>query len=131
MLAVCAQCHRANRRINRDIRPREFRRRGDEQVRLASLNFNSTLGIENAREVINGFVEELNRSLTRKNRLNKDFVTKSSLVLLNLPVAYRVSSLTKETSSRINKAIPRCCVGDRCTVSKKAPGNMVPLGYVR
>jgi len=48
----------------------------------ASLNFNSTLGIENAREVINGFVEELNRSLTRKNRLNKDFVTKSSLYCL-------------------------------------------------
>lgn len=43
MLAVCAQCHRANRRINRDIRPREFRRHGVEQVRLASLNFNSTL----------------------------------------------------------------------------------------
>ena len=77
-------------------------------------------------------MEELNRSLTRKNRLNKDFVTNSSLVLLNLPVAYRVSSFAKETCSRINKVIPRCRVGDRCAVSKKGTGNrLVPLGYVR
>jgi hypothetical protein len=58
-------------------------------------------GTENAREEINGFVEELNSELTRKNRLNKDFVVKSCLVLLNLPVAYRVSSFTKDTCSRI------------------------------
>jgi hypothetical protein len=31
-------------------------------------------GAENAREVINDFAEELNGRLTRKNRLNKDFV---------------------------------------------------------
>ncbi|MHB1563289.1 MAG: DUF262 domain-containing protein [Leptospirillum sp.] len=60
-------------------------------------------GTENAREVINAFVEELNDKLTRKNRLNKDFVMKSCLVLLNLPVAYRVSSFTKETCSRIKE----------------------------
>lgn len=58
-------------------------------------------GAENAREEINGFVEELNNQLTRKNRLNKDFVMKSCLVLLNLPVAYRVSSFTKDTCARI------------------------------
>ena len=58
-------------------------------------------GSENAREVINEFVEELNGKLTRKNRLNKDFVMKMCLVLLNLPVAYRVSSFTKETCSGI------------------------------
>jgi hypothetical protein len=60
-------------------------------------------GGENAREVINNFVEELNTELTRKNRLNKDFVMKSCLVLLNLPVAYRVSSFTKDTCARIRE----------------------------
>jgi hypothetical protein len=34
-------------------------------------------GAENAREVINNFVDELNGQLTRKNRLTKDFVMKS------------------------------------------------------
>ncbi|HPL64401.1 MAG TPA: DUF262 domain-containing protein [Syntrophales bacterium] len=58
-------------------------------------------GAENAREVINDFVDELNIQLTRRNRLNKDFVMKSCLVLLNLPVAYRVSSFTKETCAKI------------------------------
>jgi hypothetical protein len=58
-------------------------------------------GTENAREEINGFVADLNEKLTRKNRLNKDFVMKSCLVLLNLPVAYRVSSFTKETCALI------------------------------
>jgi hypothetical protein len=60
-------------------------------------------GTENAREVINEFLEQLNDKLTRKNRLSKDFVMKSCLVLLNLPVAYRVSSFTKETCSRIKQ----------------------------
>jgi hypothetical protein len=60
-------------------------------------------GTENAREVINEFVEELNTKLTRKNQLNKDFVMKACLVLLNLPVAYRVSSFTKETCARIKE----------------------------
>lgn len=58
-------------------------------------------GTENAREVINKFVEELNNQLTRKNRLDKDFVMKSCLVLLDLPVAYRVSSFTKGTCATI------------------------------
>lgn len=58
-------------------------------------------GAENAREVINNFVDELNSQLTRKNKLNKDFVMKSCLLLLNLPVAYRVSSFTKGTCGLI------------------------------
>jgi len=60
-------------------------------------------GAENAREVINDFVDELNNKLSRKNHLNKDFVMKSCLVLLNLPVAYRVSSFTKDTCARIKE----------------------------
>jgi len=58
-------------------------------------------GSENAREVINEFVDELNNKLTCKNRLNKDFVMKSCLVLLDQPVAYRVSSFTKGTCTVI------------------------------
>jgi hypothetical protein len=58
-------------------------------------------GSGNAREEINEFVNELNTGLTRKNRLNKDFVMKSCLVLLDFQVAYRVSSFNKETCARI------------------------------
>lgn len=58
-------------------------------------------GTENAREVINEFVDELNKRYTQKKRLNKDFVMKSCLVLLDQPVAYRVSSFTKGTCNII------------------------------
>ena len=61
-------------------------------------------GTENAREVINEFVDVLNNQLTRKNRLNKDFIMKSCLVLLDLPVAYRVSSFTKGTCTLIRSS---------------------------
>jgi hypothetical protein len=60
-------------------------------------------GSENAREEINEFVHELNTGLTRKNDLDKDFVMKSCLVLINKPVAYRVSSFTKDTCARIKQ----------------------------
>lgn len=61
-------------------------------------------GTENAREVINQFVDILNNQLTRKNRLNKDFIMKSCLVLLDLPITYRVSSFTKDTCTRIRSS---------------------------
>lgn len=61
-------------------------------------------GEENAREVINKFVDKLNLQLTSKNKLNKDFVMKSCLVLLDQPVAYRVSSFTKATCTRIRSS---------------------------
>lgn len=60
-------------------------------------------GSENAREEINEFVHELNNGLTRKNCLDKDFVMKSCLVLINKPVAYRVSSFTKDTCAHIKQ----------------------------
>ncbi len=58
-------------------------------------------GSGNAREEINSFVEKLNTDLTRRNRLTKDFVMKACLVLLDLPVAYRVSSFNKGTCAQI------------------------------
>jgi hypothetical protein len=60
-------------------------------------------GTENAREEINGFLEELNTKLTLKNRLKTDFIMKSCLVLLDLPVAYQVSSFTKATCTIIKE----------------------------
>jgi hypothetical protein len=48
----------------------------------------------NARDEIFRFVERLNRDLTSKNDFSKDFVLKSSLVLCDLPVAYRVQNFT-------------------------------------
>lgn len=57
--------------------------------------------VGNAREEINSFVEKINMSLTRKNRLTKDFVMKACLVLLDLPVAYKVSSFNKGTCAQI------------------------------
>jgi hypothetical protein len=56
---------------------------------------------ENAREEINAFLVDLNTKLTRKNDLDKDFVMKSCLALLNLPIAYRVTSFNKDTCTRI------------------------------
>jgi Protein of unknown function DUF262 len=56
---------------------------------------------ENAREEINAFLVDLNTKLTRKNDLDKDFIMKSCLALLNLPIAYRVTSFNKDTCTRI------------------------------
>jgi len=63
----------------------------------------------NARDEIKGFVDELNGNLNRgltkaqaKAVLSQDFVLKASLVLLDLPVAYRISSFNKATCDRIS-----------------------------
>jgi Protein of unknown function DUF262/Protein of unknown function (DUF1524) len=60
----------------------------------------------NARDEIKDFVDQtngiLNRGIERaKPVLSQDFVLKSSLVLLDAPVAYRISSFNKETCERI------------------------------
>jgi hypothetical protein len=63
----------------------------------------------NAREEIKGYVDELNIKLNRglskaqsKASLSQDFVLKACLVLLDLPVAYRISSFNKATCDRIS-----------------------------
>jgi hypothetical protein len=97
-------------------------------------------GTENAREEINGFLESLNNDLTRKNGLTRDFIMKACLVLLNLPVAYRVSSFTKETCARIKErwsdiqsAIRRAvdaanafCIDENTLTSANA---LIPVAY--
>jgi hypothetical protein len=63
----------------------------------------------NARDEIKRYVDELNIKLNRglsktqsKASLSQDFVLKACLVLLDLPVAYRISSFNKATCDRIS-----------------------------
>jgi hypothetical protein len=63
----------------------------------------------NAREEIKKYVDELNEKLNRgltraqwKASLSQDLVLKACLVLLDLPVAYRISSFNKATCDRIS-----------------------------
>jgi hypothetical protein len=60
----------------------------------------------NAREEVKRFVDELNSSLNTgcrnaKQVLHQDFVMKSCLVLLNLPIAYDLLSFNKDTCEAI------------------------------
>jgi hypothetical protein len=62
----------------------------------------------NAREEIKKYIDDLNEKLNRglskaqsKASLSQDFVLKACLVLLDLPVAYRISSFNKATCDRI------------------------------
>ena len=60
----------------------------------------------NARDEIKGLVDQINEILNRgasraKPVLSQDFVLKSCLVLLDLAVAYQISSFNKQTCERI------------------------------
>jgi len=55
----------------------------------------------NAREEIFGFVDRLNKDLTRKNDFHKDFIMKACLVLTDLPVAYKVKNFTNNNLALI------------------------------
>jgi hypothetical protein len=55
----------------------------------------------NAREEIYGFLDRLNTQLTRRNKFSKDFVLKSSLALLDLPVTYKVENFSSANLDRI------------------------------
>jgi uncharacterized protein with ParB-like and HNH nuclease domain len=55
----------------------------------------SKWGDVNAREEIYGFVDRLNKDLSRKNDFDKDIVMKSCLVLCDLPVKYQVENFNK------------------------------------
>ncbi len=59
-----------------------------------------------ARAEVKSFVDEINSSLNRgadssRSALKQDFVLKSCLVLLDLPVAYRISSFNRRTCEQI------------------------------
>src|SRR5262249_31107200 len=48
----------------------------------------------NAREEVYRLVEHINKGLSRRNDIDKDFVLKCALVSCDLPVAYRVEHFT-------------------------------------
>lgn len=55
----------------------------------------------NARDEIYGFVDHINKELTRKNNFNKDFIMKSCLVVSDLSVAYRLQNFTNKNLALI------------------------------
>jgi len=67
---------------------------------LLSMVTSNWAGI-NAREEIYGFVDRINTQLTRRNSFSKDFVLKTSLALLDLPVTYKVENFSSANLDRI------------------------------
>ena len=55
----------------------------------------------NAREEIHQLVEQINRGLPGKSRIDKDFILKCALALCDLPVAYRVENFTRDNMQLI------------------------------
>lgn len=55
----------------------------------------------NAREEITNFVDRINNKLDEDNDFDKDFVLKSSLVLSELPVRYKVDNFTATNLEKI------------------------------
>ena len=58
----------------------------------------------NAREEVFNFVDHLNKNLSRRNKVNKDFVLKACLVLTDLEVAYKVDNFTNTNLAIIEDA---------------------------
>lgn len=59
-----------------------------------------------AREELTSFVDHLNTQLPMTNNYGKDFLLKSSLVLADLPVRYRVSQFKRENVSKMEAQWP-------------------------
>ena len=70
---------------------------------------------EDARQEIHNFVDYLNRDLSRRNRLDKDFVIKACFVLCDLPVKYNITSFTRKNLKRVETNWPAIKSAlDRC-----------------
>lgn len=61
----------------------------------------SKWGDMNARDEIFGFVDHINRELTRRNNFDKDFIMKTCLVVSDLPVAYKVKNFNNQNLRKI------------------------------
>ena len=59
-----------------------------------------------AREELTSFVDHLNTQLPKTNNYGKDFLLKSSLVLSDLPVQYRVEQFKRENVAEIENNWP-------------------------
>ncbi len=67
---------------------------------LLSMVISKWEGVSARNEIFN-FVDRLNKGLTRKNDFDKDFIMKSFLVLVDLPVAYQVKNFTNKNLNLI------------------------------
>jgi hypothetical protein len=93
-----------------------------------------------AREELTSFVDHLNTQLPMTNSYGKDFLLKSSLVLADLPVRYRVSQFKRENVAKmeaqwpeIRRAIEEAAtlvnyfgIGGQTLLSRNA---VIPLAY--
>lgn len=93
-----------------------------------------------AREELTQFVDHLNTQLPMTNNYGKDFLLKSSLVLADLPVRYRVSQFKRENIAKmeaewdeIRRAIEEAAtlvnhfgIGGKTLLSRNA---VIPLAY--
>lgn len=93
-----------------------------------------------AREELTSFVDHLNTQLPMTNSYGKDFLLKSSLVLADLPVRYRVSQFKRENVAKmeaewpdIKRAIEEAAtlvnyfgIGGQTLLSRNA---VIPLAY--
>lgn len=93
-----------------------------------------------AREELTSFVDHLNTQLPMTNNYGKDFLLKSSLVLADLPVRYRVSQFKRENVAKmeaewedIRRAIEEAAtlvnyfgIGGKTLLSRNA---VIPLAY--
>lgn len=72
-------------------------RKSDLLLSIAQANWQEY----DAREELTSFVDHLNTQLPETNNYDKDFLLKSSLVLTDLPVRYRVGQFKRENVSKI------------------------------
>jgi len=93
-----------------------------------------------AREELTSFVDHLNTQLPMTNNYGKDFLLKSSLVLADLPVRYRISQFKRENVAQmeaqwpeIRRAIEEAAtlvnyfgIGGQTLLSRNA---VIPLAY--
>jgi hypothetical protein len=93
-----------------------------------------------AREELTSFVDHLNTQLPMTNNYGKDFLLKSSLVLADLPVRYRVSQFKRENVAKmeaqwsdIRRAIEETAtlvnyfgIGGQTLLSRNA---VIPIAY--
>ncbi|WP_411964682.1 DUF262 domain-containing protein [Haloferax sp. YSMS24] len=77
-------------------------RKSDLLLSIAQANWQEY----DAREELTSFVDHLNTQLPETNSYDKDFLLKSSLVLSDLPVQYRVSQFKRENVAQMEAEWP-------------------------
>jgi hypothetical protein len=111
-------------------------RKSDLLLSIAQANWQEY----DAREELTSFVDHLNTQLPETNNYDKDFLLKSSLVLTDLPVRYRVGQFKRDNVSKIETQWPEIRrsireaatlinhfgIGQKTLLSRNA---VIPLAY--